>query len=362
MAGLALFLALDAAIFGSGFFLKWVAPDSGLGRVIYAMRATKMSPRANGGIFVFGNSLMAEGFSAKLANAEAARVGASPMFFNNAVPGTSPRNWYYMLRDLRDSGIRPAAVILMARDYRDSPDIANTEDRVADLGFLAPYIGWRDITSFPFSFQRPDARLAAIEAVLVKGWLLHGDIEDFLLHPYLRVSAVKLWRKEGTAILYDYQGHPETLAGVSLDPATGTLGWGPNEANPPPGLRGDIVKLQADLPGLKETPVEGAQPEVAQYIRDWYGAVAKLCREMGAKLIVLRPPRGPLQFMAPPDDEAHGALADLAAAGELRLLKADTFDDLERPRFFFDHVHMNRVGREDFSPRLAREALRLLSP
>jgi len=47
-------------------------------------------------------------------------------------------------------------------------------------------------------------------------------------------------------------------------------------------------------------------------------------------------------------------VADLIAAGTLMALPGDSFADLEQPRYFFDSLHMNRAGRERFSPRLAQ--------
>jgi hypothetical protein len=353
VAGLALFMLLDAVFFRSGFYFEWVSPDSGVGALLNVTRAIETAPNVDGGVIVFGNSRMAEGFSANIANKEAEKLGVSTKFFNSAVPGTSPRVWYYMLRNYRDRGLHPAAVAYMADSLNDNARFSDTET-VSDIAFVNPYLGWKDIATFPMSFQKPAAREEALEAVLFKGRLLGGDFEDFLRHPELRINSVKLWRMHGGEWLSSYSGRDQTLAGLTLDLATGAVGWGPGEANLPQGVRGYID-------GLKRQRKERAPPEAAQFAKAWYGAAAALCREMGAKLIVFRGPRGPLHYLAPSEGEPHGALADLAAAGELRLIPANTFDDLEHPQFFFDHLHMNRVGREAFSPRLARETLQILA-
>jgi hypothetical protein len=353
VTGLLLFWLLDAAVFGSGLYLRWASPDSGLGDLLNVMRATEHAPDVKGGILVFGNSRMAEGFSAKLADAEAARLGAPQKFFNSAVPGTSARVWYYMLRAYRDRGLHPAAVVFAADSLHDGPGNSDP-DAVSSIAFLPPFLGLRDIVTFPLSFKSPAARIEALEAVLFKGWLLHGDVEDFLERPTLRIKNVELWREHGADWIYDYPGNSHSLTGLSLDLATGQVGWGAGADELPNGVRKYIAKL-------KEKRGDEASPVFADFTREWYGGAAELCRQMGARLIVFRVPRGPLQVLAAPQGDAHGALADLAAAGDLTLIQPDTFDDFERPQFFFDELHMNHVGREAFSPRLARETLQILA-
>jgi hypothetical protein len=258
-----------------------------------------------------------------------------------------------MLRYYRDLGLHPIAVVYASDSLHDGP--ANGDpDETDDIAFLPAFLDWKDIVTFPLTFNTSRTRFEALQAVLFKGWLFQRDMADFLAHPASRIKDVQLWREYGAEWLYRYTGNPSSLAGLTLDLGAGKVGWEPGEDKLSPAVRSYIA-------GLKHNLVEQANPKYAEFTRDWYEGAAELCREMGAKLIVFRVPRGPLQFLTPPLGEAHGALADLAAAGKLTLMDPDTFDDLEHPQFFFDALHMNRVGREAFSPRLARETLRILA-
>jgi hypothetical protein len=355
VAGIVLFVAFDTAVFASGLYLRWVSPDSGLGNLFYAMRFTAKSPAVQGGMIVLGDSRMAEGFSARLASEEGQRLGASHAFFNSAVPGTTPRVWYYMLRHYRDLGVRPAAVVLMAESFRDAPSGA-AADRLSDIAYVHPYVGWKDIATFPLSYLTTPRRIEALEAVLFKGWLFQGDIEDFIRQPLKRIKVVELWRKHGGEWIDGYPGHDESLAGLTLNLATGDIGWPPGPETLPRAVRDYVADFEKNRGDPRGTI------DAARYNRDWYGATAELCHEMGAKLIVFRLPRGPLHYLAAPQGEPRGALTELAAAGDAVLIDENMFDDLEHPGFFFDQLHMNRAGRENFSPRLARETLRLLAP
>jgi hypothetical protein len=351
--GALLFLALDASLFGEQGYLPWVSPDSGLGRLFYIMRFVSRDPAANGGVIVFGNSRVAEGFSEQLATDEARRLGSSTTFLSSAVPGTSPRVWYYTLRRYRERGLRPAAVAYMVVDYEDGAG-GYSPDNDGDIAYLHPYLGWRDAIAFPLSFQAPELRWEALAAVPFKAWPYHADALDFLSNPRGRVKAVEFWREHGKSTLDAYRGHEESLAGLTLDAATGAL-TGARGLEPSGRLRKYADQL---LQTRAATPPDAA---AAEYERFWFSAAAQLCREMGAKFIVFREPHGPLHYLAPPRQDAHGVLAELAEAGELRLMRADAFDDLEHPEFFFDELHMNRAGGEIFSPRFARETLYLLS-
>jgi len=350
--GLALFMALDWVVFG-WIYLRWVAPQSAIGTILTVARTTEEAAGVNGGVLVFGNSRVGEGFSAKLANAEAERLGASQKFFNSAVPGTAPRVWYYLLREYRDRGLHPAAVVFMSGSPQDSPGNFNP-DAVSSIPLLSPFLRWSDAWTFPLSFRKPAARFEALEAVLFKGWLLQRDVADFLTAPEARLQAVEASREHGAEALYDYPGNPATLAGLSFDPATGEIGWPPGADKLPQNVRAYIDRLKADRG-------DPAPPKAAKWAHYWYASAAELCRQMGAKMIVFRVPRGPLHFLAAPQREPYGPIADLAAAGDLQAIPADAFVDLERPEFFYDDVHMNHAGREVFSPRLAREILRILA-
>lgn len=352
--GFALFLLIDSAVFGANAYLKWIDPESGLGQTLAVARVVQEAPRDRPLVLVFGDSRMAEGFSANLANAEARRLGAPYLFVNSAVPGTTARVWRYLLRHYKDVGIRPRAVVLMTPSFRDAGD---TDDptRASDILFARPWLGLADLLSFPLSFPAWDVRVEAAESILVRGRSFHQDLEDFLFDPSKRLDKAVQWRLHGSEWITSYPGNDKSLAGLQLDLGSGVISSPTGPVNAPPALV-DYARRVAQTQGA---PAENEQAH--RYVALWYENIARLCNEMGARLIVLRIPRGPFHSLAGPGPAPHGALAELAAAGKLTLIPQTAFVSLERPELFFDNLHLNRQGRETFSPMLANEVVQVLA-
>jgi hypothetical protein len=74
-----------------------------------------------------GDSQVAEGFSARLANQVGEASGWE--FVNAGVGGASMRSWYYMVRDLDPDRSRFDVIVLPLRGYPDVDDGAIRADR-----------------------------------------------------------------------------------------------------------------------------------------------------------------------------------------------------------------------------------------
>src|SRR4029077_13313952 len=97
--GIAAFICVDGAIFHSGLYVSMLAPSSYAGRVWRITRAEK--ERTLSGlkeVLVLGDSRIAEGFSATLANELGAAAGLK--FVSLAEPAASANTWYYMVREV----------------------------------------------------------------------------------------------------------------------------------------------------------------------------------------------------------------------------------------------------------------------
>ncbi|WP_029002833.1 hypothetical protein [Azorhizobium doebereinerae] len=349
LLGITLFFLVDAAVFRSGFYLRWISPASSLGSMVRAINDIDAIPDGSKSILVIGDSRIGEGFSAKLADAEAVRSGASVTFTSGGVAGTTPRVWYYLLRQIRDPGKRLAAVAIMTPSFHDNDD-GLPADRVGDIVFVHTMLGLADIVDFPASFSSFATRREAATAILFKGLFYKNDILDFVENPGKRVREAKDWRKDGLEWFYAYSGNGGSLAGATLDLEAGEVTRG--TSSPLSTILADYARrLQA---------FHGRPPDAATstaYRRLWWRRIADLCQKAGVKLLVFRIPRGPFHHMVDADTQPSGVLADLAAAGKLTLLPADAFDNFERPQFFFDDLHLNRAGREAFSVDLTRAIL-----
>lgn len=355
LLGVLLFLAVDFAAFGGGFYFRWIDPQSSLGGVARAIdnAAHASSDRPN--VLVLGDSRIAEGFSAKTANAVATPEGRSATFINSAIPGTTPRAWYYLLRRILPSFPRPAAAVIMTTSYHDN-DAFSSDTRLTDIVFTHPLLHLGDLATFPASFPSASDRLSAAEAILLSGYYYKNDLMDFIAHPSERIRTVRSWRAHGFDWINDYPGRDASLAGMQFDPRTGELSLPPS-VRPPPASRLDDYAAALHQSGGRPPD----DPSSVAYRKLWYGKIAALCEAEGVALFMLRIPRGPLHFMVDPDGDATGALAALRDDGRLQLLPATLFDGLERPEFFFDQLHMNAAGRARFSTVLATTMLQRLA-
>ena len=96
--GVAAFICVDAMIFHSGLYVSMLAPASYAGRIAEITREEKeRPPSALKEVLVLGDSRIAEGFSAALANELGSPAGLK--FVSLAEPAASANTWYYMVRE-----------------------------------------------------------------------------------------------------------------------------------------------------------------------------------------------------------------------------------------------------------------------
>ena len=352
ICGTLLFLAIDAALFRTGAWLRWVAPTSGLGNVKQALANVAHLPPRKGGVVVMGDSRMGEGFSAPVATDAATRAGAALTFANGAVAGSLPRGWFYMLRQAGGAEDRVAAVVIAVESFHDD-DRGIQAERREDLLFVHPFLRLADLFDYPFTYLDPASRMQAAEAILFKGLFFKSDLQDFLTHPLARIREADAWRKHGLEWMAAYPGQKADVTGMTIDAVSGAVAFSsPRPVDP-------TLQTYVDL--LRR--YRGRPPEntgATEYRRLWLGRLADWCRDHGSVLYVLRLPRGPLHHTLAPDDAATGVVAQMEAAGRLRTLPAATFAALERPEYFFDGLHMNGAGRVLFSGTLGRAMAQLL--
>src|SRR5579872_6110030 len=121
LSTLCVLFLLDAAVFRSGFYARYLEPDSAAGFFENVFKAGRESrfQRPHRAL-VLGDSQIAEGFSPQLADQAGASSGWE--FVSSAVGGASLRNWYYMVRDLDPDRSRFDVVVLPLRGYADVDD------------------------------------------------------------------------------------------------------------------------------------------------------------------------------------------------------------------------------------------------
>src|SRR5262249_14604119 len=111
LLGIVAFLCVDGAIFHSGLYVSILAPGSYAGRVErITLAEEKRAPSGMKEVLVLGDSRIAEGFSASLANELGSPAGVK--FVSLAEPAASANTWYYMLRKVDPTKRRYSAIII----------------------------------------------------------------------------------------------------------------------------------------------------------------------------------------------------------------------------------------------------------
>lgn len=348
LAFAAIALGWDALLFRSGLYYRWLTPESAAGSTRSAMRVAdnaRLSGKRN--VLLLGNSQMGEGFSALIA--DEAVPGTDLHFVNGAIPGSDPRVWYYLLRRIDPHADRFAALV-MAVPYEEGIRTYAQADYAIDISFLTPLLRLTDIVDFPSSFD--DAALAqrARRAILFPAQPLHEDIMALLAAPAERIKRLRVWRKSYVGSFLHYAGHADAIPDLVLDPQTlQPRDW----LDLRPELKPELANYLAGLAAHRSASDE-VRASNRRYDQKWLTRIIAPYRARGIPIVLIEVPRGPFHGAHAPMPVAAGVAAELAAAGLVSLLPGDSFVDLEQPRYFFDTLHMNRAGRGQFSPRLAR--------
>ncbi|WP_395680353.1 hypothetical protein [Dokdonella sp.] len=351
--GIAIVASFDAVVFRSGWYARWLEPESVAGATRSTVRrieATTLPGRRN--ILVIGNSKVGEGLSTVLADSAVSTHGLH--FVAGAIPGSDVRIWYYLLREI-DPDARRFRAIVLAPPLAVDEDLAKMADHAADIAYLTTLLRLGDIASFPSSFEDPILRDRASRAILFPAQPLRRDVATFLWAPALRYAKVKDSEANGVANYLRYPGRSQAFPDLPIDPATRAPSrWDGIDDPTRQGLLDHYFRW------LHARPAPDVVASNDRYYRHWLGLLVERYRGTGVPLILFEAPRGPWHGSEVPAAEPNGAIADLIASGDVLALPGSTFVDIERPHNFFDFQHMNRAGRELFTARLAQRIEALL--
>ncbi|MDQ1469619.1 MAG: hypothetical protein QOJ99_1099 [Bryobacterales bacterium] len=337
----AAFFLVDAAVFRSGWYNSYLELNSTTGQLeahLFWLRHEK--PAGVPEAAVIGDSRIAEGFSARTAG-EAA--GDKLHFWNLGVPGSSPRTWYYLLRDGDPDHRRFKAIAFGIDHYSDQDGTNNEANRLADLNYLVGRLRLTDCWDFAQSYPSPEKSRMALTGCLFKALPVRRDVQDLLSNLKERLAAAKEWRNNGHGYIDGYGGKPEDLAGLTVDFEKRTLNF-------PPGAK----EWQRSAAYATILPAEAPQTgELTVYRKLWIGRILDLYKDSSTRIIFLELPRAPVptpEFKAPPR-----FIQSVMNRPRLTVLPPETFRDLETPEKFADGLHLNHVGRPVFSSRIGQK-------
>ncbi len=343
------FMSLEALTFRTSLYPSILQPKSYAGRgsfLVEILQEHWPAPDKNA-VLVVGNSRIGEGFSSRFAD-----EAADPLRFINASnAGTNLRVWYYLLRRLDPQAGRFGAIVIPLETYNDVGRDPTTT-ALLNISSILPHIRYADASSFASSFKEAPVRLRAFFVTIFKGYGYQKDFQEFLREPFTRLSQVKIFKRTRYTSAYNYKGSPKSIAGTSYDELQDQIIYPPDSHLTP--------KMQWRLEYFcrgKQLPYDNRE-----FNQLWIGRIAKHYRRSTTRLIFIRLPRAPLILFDPQPVQPDSFVRTLTGQENVTLLPEAVFNDLERPEYYYDALHMNRAGREIFSQRLAEHVRTELVP
>jgi hypothetical protein len=335
------FWAVEFALFHTDAYYTILRYDSSTGSVETNIRNELKRPRTSPHqVLAIGDSRM--GFLPRHAN----ELNTGYEFGTIALGGSTPRDWYYMLRGADPAANRYSAIIIAMDDYEDVEIEEDNSVRAADLYYLIGRLKYSDIPYFARSYQHdPKLEWAAVRGILLKGLIYKRDFQDFLLHPTSRIQMANVARKNSYHWYYTYVGPNQSMEGVKID-------WTNRTLTVPPGFT-EAQKAAYRYRFLDpRTPYRGDR---TAYLHQWLGKIYERYRGSKTRLIFLDLPRGAFVRPDQPALNPHSSVRELATKPGVILLPEHLFESIERPDLFIDQMHMNGPGCAEFSRILAKE-------
>lgn len=350
IAALTLLFAADAAIFRSGLYARFLEPDSNAG----AMELTLLRVRQHQAdwrdpmILTMGDSRM--NYSPKVANQYAASTNWPYRLSHGGVAGTTPRCWYYMLREMDPTARRYQAIVLPVDDFEDEDTFIDFNDYPLDATYLALLLRVTDIPEMPRSYTTLKYSMDAWRACLLKGMILQRDIHAFANRPAKRlkdVKAVRDWWPNGS---YDFLEEERNVVGLSID-------WNTLSATYPAYADDAFRQTVKTVLLLPNAPQTG---RYADYRRRWFQKIVDRYRDSPTRIVVVKLPRGPIVRPNRSLVKLSASIREFAKYPKVSLGDEHCYEVLERPENFKDALHLNRQGSLAYTRLLVDELRRLL--
>ena len=337
--GIAAFICVDGAIFHSGLYVSILAPSSYAGRVSRITQAEKeRAPSGLKEVLVLGDSRIAEGFSATLANELGSPAGLK--FVSLAEPAASANTWYYMVREVDPTTRRYAAIVV--------PYGIGYEPNSADplrISMTAPLLRYGDCFHFASGFQRWSGRFRAFIACILRGSAYQDDVVDLLAHPVARIRSIQQADKMHSGS--EYKGRDYDLVGTSYDAATGQVTFAPK-------------LTEAQRLAFRKSLIQPSQSDTEYSLklqRDWIPRIMNRYSHSPTAIVLTPVPRGPFLELAGFSRGYESVLPSSVIQRTNFSLPGHTFDFLEKPEYYFDAFHLNAKGRQKFTETLVSEVL-----
>ena len=339
LLGIVAFICVDGAVFHSGLYISILAPSSYAGRVWRITQAEKeRAPSGLKEVLVLGDSRIAEGFSATLANELGSPAGLK--FVSLADPAASANTWYYMVREVDPTTRRYAAIVI--------PYGIGYEPNSADalrISMTAPLLRYGDGFHFASGFQRSSGRFRAFMACILRGSAYQDDVVDLLSDPMARMRSIRQADKVHAG--REYKGRDYDLVGTSYDVATGQVTFAPK-------------LTEAQRLAFRRSLIQPSQSDTEYSLklqREWIPRIMNRYSHSPTAIVLTPLPRGPFLELGGLSRGYGSVLPSSVVERATFSLPGHTFEFLEKPENYFDAFHLNARGRQKFTDTLVSELL-----
>jgi hypothetical protein len=320
-------------------YVSILAPSSYAGRVErITLAEKKRAPSGLKEVLVLGDSRIAEGFSANLANELGSPAGLK--FVSLAESAASANTWYYMVREVDPTKRRYSAIII--------PYGLGYEPNNADplrISMTAPLLRYEDSFHFASGFQRWSGRFRAFIAGILRGSAYQDDVVDLLAHPIARIKNVR--QADRTQSGSEYKGRDYDLVGTSYDAATGAVTFAPK-------------LTEAQRLAFRKSLIQPSQSDTEYSLklqRDWIPRIINRYADSPTAIVLAPLPRGPFLELGGFSKGYESVLPISVIERTNFSLPGHTFEFLEKPEYYFDAFHLNAKGRQKFTETLVSELM-----
>lgn len=341
------FFLVESLIFNTDFYASKINPDSSTGGLELRLRnEIKRTVKDRNQVLAIGDSRM--GFFPRYANEM--KPGTGYTYASIAMPGTTARCWYYMLRAVDPTARRYSAIVIGMNDYEDAETSDDHADRISDLHYVIARLRWSDLWEFSNSYRDPELKWQAARGILLKGLVYHADFNDFLRNPSERLRFAEQASHDSAGWYYNFEGTTDNVSKINID-------WSAKTVTAPPGVPASQV---SEFRNHFLDPLPRQQGRTSVFMKTWLNKIHDYYQDSGTRIIFIRLPRGPFVRPDQPAFNPHSAVRELAAQPDVSLAPEHFFDPLEHPEIFTDPYHMNGPGCGEFSRMVALEVSKLL--
>jgi len=349
------FGVLDNAIYRSGLYAQVSSATSVAGMFAAVARwRIPTEPSGKREVLILGHSKIEAALSEKLFERGNPDSHLKLVFGSSA--GTTEKMWFYLLKHIDPEQRRYAAIVIPIDSYRTPPLDIDAENQIDVAQCLAPMLDAHEWWDLIGTYTNPDVRAKVILGALVSSHLYALDLQDLLRHPVERYDALAFAKATRHTFLYDWDGFDGDLETLEIDVATAKITHAPPQLD-------SFRRAEAEF-RFRPLPSQLVGTWTQRYHAfrlEWFTRIVSLYARSSTKLVFVQVPRWP--FLMPGTTPIDGApdLRDfITPSTSVTVLDAAEFEDLETPHYFYDVLHVNKLAREVFTARMAKDLRSLL--